>query len=74
MLNCNLAASGNVSINEAPHASQLAGNARGWLQGLISAVKSFDDRAQKFFNNQATVRSQKPVKSNYGWTRYDGFK
>lgn len=73
MFKCNLAASGNVSVNSTPNASQLAGNTRGFIFGFISAVKSFDRRAQKFFNNLALVRSRKVTKPQCGWQRYDGF-
>ena len=72
MFNCNLVASDNVSINTVHNANQFA-DKNALLCKLTSIVKNFDRRAQKLFNQLATVRSQKPTKQEFGWGKYDGF-
>lgn len=72
MFNCNLVASDNVSINATHNVNQFA-DKNTLLYKLTSIVKNLDRRAQKVFNQLASVRSQKPTKQEFGWGKYDGF-
>ena len=73
MMNGKLAASGNVPLHRDASASQLAGLFRNFIDGVARVFKRLDNRAQRFLNQQAQVRSRKVEKPVCGWGRYESF-
>lgn len=73
MMNCKLAATGNVSLNQDERTSQLANGMRQWAGRSLQALRRLDKRAQRFFTAQAYTRSRKPARPQCGWQRYDSF-
>ncbi len=73
MMNGRLATSGNVPLGRGHRASQPAGTIRNMMGHVGSAFVRLDRRAQRFFNQQAQVRSRKVGSPKCGWKRYDSY-
>lgn len=69
MVNYNLAASDNVVLGQAPSANQLV-NKASVLRQALTVAKRIDRRAQIFFNAQASTRSRKIGKTQWGIERH----
>lgn len=72
MINCNLAAAGNVSV-EASNINSLTSKNRSILNIIKQVITNFDRKAQSFLNAQAIVRARKPLEAKWGIERDAGF-
>ena len=73
MVNYNLAASNNLALAQTPNAGLLANTASRILRQVVTMAKHIDRRAQVFFNAQATTRSRKVEKIQWGFEAHTGF-
>lgn len=73
MVNYNLAASNNLALEQTPGAGLLANPASGILRQVVTFAKKMDQRAQAFFNAQASVRGRKTEKTTWGFESHAGF-
>lgn len=71
MMDFNLAASGNASI-QASNVCQLTRNHTA-LRAAKRMLVSLDRRAQRFFNTQATVRGRQTAQTQWGVQPHEGF-
>lgn len=73
MMKYNLAASNNVTLDQAQNASQLVNNADSILCKVLAKTERLDRRMQQFFNAQASTRGRKVEKTTWGFERNAGF-
>lgn len=74
MMKYNLAASNNVTLDQAQSARQLVNRVDdGMFSKVVTATERLDRRMQSFFNAQASTRGRKVEKATWGFDRNAGF-